>query len=185
MNCSYCDSRYACEKDSFDYMSIPEILNAVANYKCKAVTVTGGEPLIHPGIDTLLFMLNDAGYKVNVETNGSQILRIPLLEMSNVFFTIDYKSLSSDMNDKMERSSFYRLRDQDVLKCVVENEADMDDFLCFVEEIDPRAQIYLSPVFGKIEPAAIVSYIQRHELFDWKVQIQLHKVIWNPDMRGV
>ena len=186
LKCSYCDSRYACEgENAYTVMSIEEILNCVESYGCTCVTVTGGEPLWHQGIDKLLSELTSVGYHVNVETNGSQMLRYPLLELPNLFFTIDYKSLSSEMNQSMEKVSFYRLRSQDVLKCVVGDTNDLDDFLAFTEEVDPKAQIFVSPVFGKIEPAEIVDYIQLHKLYNWRVQLQMHKIIYAPDQRGV
>lgn len=184
LNCSYCDSRYACDEGSYMIMSIEEIMKTVGNIGCKAITVTGGEPLIHEGICTLLKRLSEEGYKVNVETNGSQVL-YRFLDIPSVFFTVDYKSLSSGMNDKMQRMAFTHLRPTDVLKCVVGDGQDMDDFLSFVEEFDPRCQIYLSPIFGKIEAHEIVEYIQEHQLWNWKTQLQLHKYIFDPNARGV
>ena len=184
LNCSYCDSRYACDEDSYMIMSIEEIMKAAGNIGCKAVTVTGGEPLIHDGICTLLKRLSGEGYKVNVETNGSQVL-YRFFDIPSVFFTVDYKSLSSGMNDKMQRMAFAHLRPTDVLKCVVGDEQDMNDFLSFVEEFNPNCQIYVSPVFGKIEAHEIVEYIQEHQLWNWKTQLQLHKYIFDPNARGV
>lgn len=185
LRCSYCDSRYACEEDEYTVMSVEEILHAVDKYGCRRVTVTGGEPLWHQGIHTLLEKLGYSGYDVNVETNGSMTLTHTLLEIPNVMYTIDYKSLSSGMNQSMEKVSFYRLRRQDVLKCVVGSVEDLDDCLAFIEEVNPKCQIFISPVFGKIEPAAIVEYLQKHKLHNWRVQLQLHKFIWNPEKRGV
>lgn len=185
LNCSYCDSRYACEGDGYTIMSVEEILNNISQWDCSKVTVTGGEPLYHQGIDKLLIALSNEGYEVNVETNGSQCLRYTLLQIPNLFFTLDYKSLSSGMNNKMEKISFYRLRKQDVLKCVVGSIEDLDDCLSFIEEINPMCEIFISPIFGKIEPSKIVEYMQSHKLYNWRVQLQLHKFIWNPDERGV
>lgn len=184
LNCSYCDSRYACEDSSYCVRSVAEILMAVELFGCKTVTVTGGEPMIHPGIRSLLEELSKAGYWVNVETNGSSDElwdNIP-----NVFYTVDYKSLSSGMNDKMMPESFYHcLRKQDVIKCVVGDVEDMNDFLCMIEEAQPEAQIYLSPIFGKIEASQLVDFIKDHCLWNWRVQLQMHKYIWNPNKRGV
>ena len=185
LNCSYCDSRYACEDEDYMIMSVQEILDVVRSFGCPCITVTGGEPLIHKGINQLLTELGDNGFQVNVETNGSILLYIPLLNIRNVFFTIDYKSLSSGMNEKMDYTSFSRLREQDVIKCVVGSKEDMDDCLSFIEDLNPLCPVYLSPVFGKIEAHEIVEYIQEHKLWNWHVQLQMHKYIWDPDKRGV
>lgn len=213
--CSYCDSRYACveEEESSDkfvsyapsVMSIPEIMEQVKVFGCNRVTVTGGEPLIHPGIHKLLTTLVDAGYEVNVETNGSQFPHhiinepemkydprsnhfIPTDESSikgSLFFTMDWKCKSSGMEDKMNIGHVNELTSDDVLKFVVGNRADMDGALSVIERMVSKPQIFFSPVFDKIEPAEIVAYLKEKRLQDCRIQIQMHKVIWNPETRGV
>lgn len=182
LNCDYCDSQYACKDDAYTVMSIPEILETVSHWNCNRITVTGGEPLIHKGIIALLEVLVNNGYRVNVETNGTQYIPI---RIPNLFYTMDYKSLSSGMNKFMEASVFHDLGRNDILKCVVGSVEDLDDCLAFIEEARPECEIFISPIFGKIEPAQIVEYIQKHKLNDWRVQLQLHKFIWNPEKRGV
>ena len=61
----------------------------------------------------------------------------------------------------------------------------MDEAVRVIEETNTNAQIYFSPVFGAIEPKDIVAYMQRNKLDDVKIQLQLHKYIWDPQMRGV
>lgn len=214
LNCSYCDSRYACveEKESSDkfisyapsVMSIPEIMEQVDRLDCMRVTVTGGEPLIHPGIDKLLQALIDGGYEVNVETNGSQFPKrfpvepdeffdyrrnceVKLIRPSvgKVFFTMDWKCKSSGMEDKMNINLVNELTGDDVLKFVVGNVEDMDGALKVIEQMTSKPHIFFSPVFGKIAPADIVQYLREKKLNDCRVQLQMHKFIWNPDQRGV
>lgn len=184
LNCRYCDTRYACVGNDYSIMSIEEIMKAVELFGCPTITVTGGEPLIHAGIDKLLVALVDKGYWVNVETNGSQILPFhrPLL-----FYTVDYKTNASGMSDKMCSDTFKQLEVGDVLKFVVGSQEDLNQALEFVEryDINPGVSIYVSPVYGKIEPKEIVEFIQCHKLWYWKTQLQMHKYIWNPDERGV
>lgn len=182
LNCSYCDSRYACEGDGYIVYSVAEILNIVKQWSCKAVTVTGGEPLIHPGINELLLTLARNGYEVNVETNGSQA---EMLWDSHIFYTVDYKTNSSGMSAFMKEEAFTDLDENDVVKFVVGSEQDLDQALEVLEKYKCKAQVYVSPVFGQIEAKQIVEYIQRHLLWNWKVQLQLHKYIWNPEERGV
>jgi 7-carboxy-7-deazaguanine synthase len=91
------------------------------------------------------------------------------------------------MSDRMRRDIFSRLRGIDVIKFVVGSVEDLIQALEFYESYYPKlkAQIYVSPVFGEIEARQIVDFIQIHKLWNWKVQLQLHKYIWDPEERGV
>lgn len=193
LHCSYCDTRYGCEGDDFSIMSIPEIISVIKLLGVKSITITGGEPLIHEGIEGLVTTLVRSGYWVNIETNGTinvekfkSCLPLGVKEIqSNLFFTVDYKCPGSGMNHRMGLTTFKGLTQDDVLKFVVGDENDMDVALGVLDEIQTSANVYFSPVFGKIEPSAIVEYILRHKLYDCKVQLQMHKIIWEPEKRGV
>lgn len=184
LKCSYCDTRYGCEGTDYKVMSIPYILDTLDRYKTKSVTITGGEPLIHPGIKQLVELLLHNGYWVNIETNGSQYIG-HLPANPNVFVTMDYKCPSSGMEDSMCLENLHTLSSTDVLKFVVGSQEDLITALSILEEYCPKAQIYFSPVFGKIEPSAIVDFILDHKLNNCKVQLQMHKYIWDPNKRGV
>lgn len=184
LNCSYCDTRYGCEGDNYEVMSISNILDRLEEYGTKSVTITGGEPLIHPGINHLVEVLLHRGYWVNIETNGSQYIG-HLPANPNVFVTMDYKCPSSGMQDKMCLTNLRTLSTKDVLKFVVGSHEDLVCALSILDEYKPSAQVYFSPVFGEIEPAAIVDFILYHKLDNCKVQLQMHKIIWDPNKRGV
>lgn len=179
LRCSYCDTAYAFSEGT--KMTIPEIVSKVHYHN---VTLTGGEPLCQ-NIGYLLDALQS--HIVNIETNGS----IPVQafhDYSNVFFTIDYKCKSSGMTDKMYLRNFSKLRKRDVLKFVVGSREDLEEAVYIyhrqhVERTD--CKVYVSPVFGKIEPAEIVEFLKRNDLQKWRVQLQLHKFIWAPEKRGV
>ena len=98
---------------------------------------------------------------------------------------MDYKCPSSGMQDKMCLTNLRKLSNTDVLKFVVGSYEDLVCALGILEEYKPSAQVYFSPVFGEIEPAAIVDFILHHELDNCKVQLQMHKIIWEPNKRGV
>lgn len=176
LRCSYCDTRYAFNAGL--NMSITDIVNKVKYYN---VTLTGGEPLLYD----VRPLLNELQYNsVNIETNGSRDIT-PYLDYENVFFTIDYKCKSSGESERMLMSNFEKLRHRDVLKFVVGSIEDLEQAKGIYEKYNPMAAIYVSPVFGKITPAEIVDFMQEHELEDWKIQLQLHKYIWEPTKRGV
>lgn len=176
LRCTYCDSKYTFHEG--EEMEIEDIVKKVSY---KNVTLTGGEPLfqdVHGLLDGLM------EHDVNIETNGS-ILIIPYMRHKNTWFTIDYKCGCSGMSKHMLEENFWALRKQDVLKFVVGSQDDLDQAHSVYSTYDPKAQVYISPVFGKIEPRDIVAYMKKHNLQNWRIQLQLHKFIWDPMKRGV
>lgn len=182
LRCSYCDTKYSYEDASFEELSVEEVVQCVEKLDCYRVTLTGGEPLIHDDIMELVSRLVESGHEVNIETNGS-IDVYPYTYIKNVIITMDYKCPVSGMQDKMLLSNLKFLRPTDVLKFVVGSKEDLD--ICFSIKDNTEAQIFISPVFGKIEPKEIVEYMLRHNMWNCRIQLQLHKFIWDPNERGV
>ena len=185
LRCEYCDTTYSYDVSKAIEMTLPEILDSVSSLNCKRITLTGGEPLIHDSVEGLIRMLVRRGYEVNIETNGSVDITPYVNSLGNPIITMDYKCPCSGMEDKMLKSNLSMLRKTDVLKFVV---GSVKDLLRCYEIIccnDIKAQIFISPVFGKIEPKEIVDYVIGHNMNDCRVQLQLHKIIWDPELRGV
>lgn len=182
LNCLYCDTRYSCENDEYVEMTVPQIIEEVKKFDCPNITVTGGEPLIHEDIYELLKTLSDNKYSVNIETNGT---KEPFEYMEGVFYTMDYKTNASGMSDKMNLGAFMALDGEDVIKFVVGSVEDLDQAVKFYYENGISAEVFVSPVFGKIEPKDIAEYLKANSLSDWRLQLQLHKYIWEPQKRGV
>lgn len=188
LRCSYCDTKYAQIMGQEDTkMTEEEIIEKIKSYPWKRVTLTGGEPLLHD-VDHLLQALALNNYEVNIETNGA----VPLLEKryDKMFYTMDWKCPSSGENGKMLYENLRKLDRKDVLKFVVGNKEDLEEMRKIVENKDyafwwVRPMIYVSPVFGEIEPREIVEYIKEYGLRHVCMQVQLHKIIWNPEERGV
>ena len=187
LNCSYCDTRYSCEQQEYKEMSLYDILAQVLSYEVPRVTLTGGEPLIHPGVKDLITSLVANDIEVNIETNGAVDLDefIEFKYNSKVVFTMDYKCKSSGMEEKMILSNLVFLQPKDVIKFVVSNYNEMEEMEYILEASKCKAQAYVSPVFGAIEPKELVEYILDNKLNNVKVQVQLHKIIWEPTKRGV
>lgn len=185
LKCSYCDTRYGCEGNGYTTMSVEEICNKVATLGVKSVTLTGGEPLIHENVEQLIRSLDVGGYDVNIETNGSVDFTEFVKDRKHTFVTMDYKCPSSGMESKMSLANVINLRPKDVLKFVVGNQEDLEQAELVIGLAKPQAAIYFSPVFGKIEPAAIVDFILSNRLDSCKVQLQMHKIIWDCNRRGV
>ena len=187
LNCSYCDTRYSCENKEYTLMPLIDILNQVLSYEVPRVTLTGGEPLIQPGVKDLINSLVLNGIQVNIETNGAVDLQNfwEFRYSSKVIFTMDYKCASSGMEDKMKLWNLKVLQPKDVIKFVVSNYNELEKMEYILEESGCKAQPYVSPVFGAIEPKELVQYVLDNKLNNVTVQVQLHKIIWNPNMRGV
>lgn len=184
LRCSYCDTAYSYDPEDAVEMTIEEIVSKV---RYLSVTVTGGEPLIHKDINALVLALCSKGYHVNIETNGSVYLgsSVFLNPAFDIFITMDYKCPSSKMEKHMEWLNLPDLRPQDVVKFVVGSIEDLDRMREVLLAMPTKAQIYVSAVFGKIELDGIVEYMKAFNLTDVKLQIQMHKIVYPPDMRGV
>lgn len=185
LKCSYCDTVYGWDekfkKDTVE-MTVKDIVMDVVDLGCECVTITGGEPLIHDDIYELIEQLLSKGFWVNVETNGSIY---PELRRPSLFYTMDFKTLSSGMSDKMNLQAIKDLRSSDVLKFVVGSVEDMNQAVQVLQQLTTKPTIYFSPVFGTMQPKEIVEYIIGHKLHHCQLQLQLHKLVWDPDKRGV
>lgn len=184
LDCSYCDTDYGRKGGNYTEYTIDEILDKVKELGLKVVTITGGEPLIHPEVYDLIESLTDENYWINIETNGANRLTV-FPGFYPVFYTMDMKCPSSGMTRFMLKENLNFLGVQDVLKFVVGSEEDLQFAKKIIDENQLSCEIYFSPVFGKIEPSQIVDFILENHLDDCKVQIQIHKIIWDPNKRGV
>ena len=194
LRCSYCDSMYAVEGVDYKQMNVGEILAAVEACRTesgvKSVTLTGGEPLIHSGVEELLNALGEAGFEVNVETNGT----VPCKwRLPGLFYTMDWKCKSSGMSDRMKMENLATLCKDDVLKFVVGSVEDLQETEGVVARLsltspDNMPHIFISPVWGELTNEQIVNWMVSSKVMtqnNTRFQVQLHKIVWDPDMRGV
>ena len=194
LSCSYCDTQWACASDCpAEQMSIDDICAYVAAQHTPCVTLTGGEPLLQPLLPQLVGALAAAcDCFIEIETNGAcdisslAALRSQLGE-GRLGITMDAKSPSSGMAQRMLASNYAYLTADDCVKFVVGSAADLDAAAAVIEQHDliDKCPVFFSPVFGQIEPADIVAYLDSNGLHHARVQVQLHKVIWPNVERGV
>lgn len=189
LNCSYCDTKWANEPNAeYKLMTDREILSRIKETGIKNVTLTGGEPLLREGIHELLEeIVKDGFLQAEIETNGSIDLK-PFCDIENrPSFTMDYKLPSSGMEKHMCLENFEILEKKDTVKFVSGSIEDLKKALEIIRKYDlsRRCHVYISPVFGSIEPAKIVDFMVENKLNDVNLQLQLHKFIWDPNMRGV
>ena len=189
LNCRYCDTAWANEEECrYHWTSIEEILELIHSMGIKNVTITGGEPLLQKDIDVLLETLAKEGdLHVEIETNGSVELK-PFLKIENrPSFTMDYKLPGSEMESHMLTENFACLDQRDTVKFVVAGWEDLVRAKEVIEQFDLTKQcsVYLSPVYGEIEPEEIVYFMKRNCMNEVTMQLQMHKIIWDPQLRGV
>lgn len=191
LRCSYCDTAYSfCIKDAKS-LSLKDILDSVKSIGFKHVTITGGEPLIHRHTIDLVRLLSNAGFYVNVETNGTLDVS-DYVNHDKCTVTMDIKTPSSGHPGASLISNVSVLKPKDALKIVMSKKDE-----CFVEDIlssiIPKCPVYLSPVYSEYDLKDMVNFMKRLSKktdLEWlkdkcRMQVQLHKTIWGPDVRGV
>lgn len=190
LRCLYCDTKYAQNCTDGELMSIDDIIKQV---RFSAVTITGGEPLLHEApVIELINKLSKEGHYVNIETNGSiELLPFVLpVRSGSGFFTVDYKCPCSGMQQKMVEENFCIMDENDVLKFVVSTQEDLLVIRNFLTSHPSfKSTIFISPCFGKIDLKQLVEEVKllkfKFPRFDIRFQVQLHKIVWNPEERGV
>ena len=189
LRCSYCDTKWANEVDCAYEERTPEELAAyVKGTGITNVTLTGGEPLLQKEMRKLLdLLLADGTNRVEIETNGSVSIENLAKSEYRPVFTMDYKLPESGMEQAMDCGNFEYLIYDDTVKFVVGSRNDLLRALEVMEQyqLRERCHVYLSPVFGKIDPADMVKFMKKNQLNGVRLQLQLHKFIWNPEKRGV
>jgi 7-carboxy-7-deazaguanine synthase len=182
LRCAWCDTAYAFSEGR--KREIDDVLAEVASYGCRLVEVTGGEPLLQPDVYLLLRGLLDKGHEVLLETGGHVSLeRVP----AGVVRIMDVKCPGSGESAKMDWDNLSRLGARDEVKFVIADRRDYE-YACDVvtrHDLASRvANVLFSPVFGRMSPAELAAWVLADNL-PVRLQLQVHKVIWGPDTRGV
>lgn len=189
LRCSWCDTTYSFGKESIkEVLNSQEIYDYIKENKAINVTLTGGEPLIQENIDELLDILDkDKDLKVHIETNGSIDIEPFKKKYKNISFILDYKLPSSKMTKEMSENNLNVVDSNDVYKFVVGSIEDLQLAYEIIKDYDltSKCLVYFSPVFGDIELHEIVEFMKEKNLNKVKLQVQLHKIVWNKDTRGV
>lgn len=185
LRCTWCDTPYALDiKQKEKIMSLNDIINSVANYDCKYITLTGGEPLIQINISSLIDALIEKEYLVAIETNGHQNIKNI---NHKAIIMLDIKAPSSGMSKFNYFDNFNYLKPIDEIKCVVSNRDDYDWLKEIILErnlLNRINALNISPAFGILEMKELAEWILQDNL-NARIQLQLHKYIWEPNQRGV
>lgn len=164
-------------------MGMDAILDQVRSYGCPLVEVTGGEPLHQPGALVLLTKLCDAGLQVMLETSGAfDISEID----ARVSVIMDVKCPGSGMADRMRWANMGHISEKDEVKFVLKDRSDYEWARDMVKQyaLGERCPVLYSPVFGSLDLQPLAEWILSDGL-PVRIQVQLHKLIWDPETRGV
>lgn len=177
LRCGYCDTAYAFQGGH--NMTQAQILEQVACYGTRHVTVTGGEPLAQKECLPLLAALCDAGYDVSLETGGS-------LDISGVdprvSVVLDIKTPGSGEAEKNLWANLDRLKPSDEVKFVLCDQADYAWAKQALTErgLADKCAVLFSPVYGQLDATALADWILRDRL-PVRMQVQLHKILWGEE----
>jgi 7-carboxy-7-deazaguanine synthase len=183
MRCVWCDSEYTFTGG--EHFSIDDVMAQVDAFGCKLIEVTGGEPLAQKEAFKLIERLCNEGYEVLVETGG-YVSTADLDRRAKVI--LDIKCPASGEEERNEWTNLERLRpDKDEVKFVI---ADEDDWLYakrLIERHDLTSRtnaVLISPAWGLVDLQALANWVSGSGL-NVRMQLQLHKYIWGPDVKGV
>lgn len=189
--CVWCDTSYSIDRNlTFEQLTKEEIYSFIKGTGARNVTITGGEPLIQVGVEELIYHLaQDPELFIHIETNGN----LPIYEfkriipLANVSFIVDYKLPGSRMESRMDLRNFELISSKDVCKFVIASSVDLSRAKVIIDRyrLAEKCLVYLSPITSMIDPAQIVEFMKGNRMNRVRLQLQLHKIIWSPDTRGV
>lgn len=181
MRCVWCDTAYAFYQG--EWKSVAEVIETVGNFGCPLVEITGGEPLLQPGALTLMRRLCDAGYEVLLETGGGVDIHPVDPRVRRI---VDVKCPDSGELEGNLWANLDRLRHGDELKFVLASRRDYEFARDLVQErrLGHRFPVHFSVVHGMLEPQRLADWVL-HDRLPVRLQLQLHKLLWGAETRGV
>ena len=191
LRCSWCDSAYTFkEDDTCKWLTVDEAIQEVEKFGIKHITITGGEPLMEENKEWMTNFITtltppEFDYTVDIETNGAVDYKYwkEKFRYDSVILITDWKAPSSKMNKFMIESNLGILDEDDIIKIVVTDD-DFDEVEKIIDSGTP-ANIYISPVFGQVTMEKIPEFVLKHKDSNIRCQIQMHKIFWDPNKRGV
>lgn len=183
MRCVWCDSEYTFTGG--EHISIEDVLAQVRSFDCNLVEVTGGEPLAQKSAFELIRKLCDEGFEVLIETGG-YVSTADVDVRAKII--LDVKCPASGEESRNDWSNLAHLRpDKDEVKFVIADPADWDYARKIISDykLEDRARaILISPAWGKMNLQDLAALVATSGL-NVRMQLQLHKYIWGPDVHGV
>ena len=182
LRCRWCDTPQAFEGGT--EMPRAAVIEKALSFGTPLVELTGGEPLLQEGAIPLLRELCDAGRTVLLETSGERDIS-PV--DPRVHRIMDLKAPGSGESQRNRWENVAHLSSRDEVKIVLADRADYEWAKGVIEEhgLERRVnEVLLSPVWGELDPKDLVKWVLEDDM-PVRVQIQMHKVIWDADTQGV
>jgi len=182
LRCSYCDSAFAFYGG--ERLKVKDVVRRVLALGAKRVEVTGGEPLLQPGVYPLLEELLREGLTVLLETSGAIDTR---LVPPRVHKIVDLKTPSSGECDRNDFRVLDSMTERDELKFVIGSRQDYEWAKAQLSErglTDRPFGLLFSCVHGVLAPRTLAEWVVEDRL-PVRFQLQQHKLVWPPDARGV
>jgi len=184
LGCAYCDTPEAKAPSSGLEVSVAELVRLAEESGLKLVEITGGEPLLQDATPALCAALLARNFEVMVETNGS----LPISTLpEGVVRVMDCKCPSSGESGSNLHGNFAFLTAKDEVKFVIGGREDYDFALSLIrsERLDAKTRnLLLSPVAGRLDHQLLASWMLEDKV-PARFHIQLHKIIWGQDAKGV
>ena len=183
MRCTWCDSEYTFTGG--DHFTIDQVMQKVRDFGCRLVEVTGGEPLAQREAFDFIQRLCDENYEVLIETGG-YVSTAEVDPRANII--LDVKCPASGEAERNDWTNLQRLRMEcDEVKFVVADREDWEFGKKIIAQYDLENRtraILISPAWGKLDLPQLADWIVESNL-RVRMQLQLHKYIWGPDVHGV
>ncbi|GMG77412.1 7-carboxy-7-deazaguanine synthase QueE [Bacillus safensis] len=196
LRCVWCDTKYsyAPSKPEFE-ATLEDIAHKVSRLANHYVCLTGGEPLIHgeKSLALIEMLANiDVIKDIHIETNGAIHLK-PFINMrrlsakmtNKVRFIMDFKLPDSGEMKKMIYENFDLLDENDEIKFVIGSENDFQIAMGIIDKYHKKGRLLMSPIWETMKPANLVKKVLNSQRKDIQVNLQIHKIIWDPEKRGV
>ena len=181
LRCTYCDTAHAFHKG--DLLTVAEVVEQALATGDQLIELTGGEPLLQAEALPLMAALADAGRTVLLETSGA--VDIAGVD-SRVIVILDVKTPGSgEVNSNLDANLAW-LKPIDEVKYVVVDRSDFDWSVAHIRRhgLNAKVALLVGAVHGKVDPTDLAAWILESSL-PIRLQLQLHKVLWAPTMRGV
>jgi 7-carboxy-7-deazaguanine synthase len=182
LRCRWCDTPQAFEGGT--QLPRAEVLEKALSFGTPLVELTGGEPLLQPGAIPLLQELCDSGCTVLLETSGERDISGVDPRVHRI---MDLKAPGSDESHRNRWENIEHLTQRDEVKVVLSDRADYDWAKAVIQEHDLASRVnavLLSCVWGELDPKDLVQWVLEDRL-PVRVQVQMHKLIWDADTQGV
>ncbi len=179
LRCTYCDTTYSYYGG--EECTIAELVKRAEEAKVSLVEITGGEPLLQSGTPALAKAFIKKSFTVLIETNGSKDISVLPKEVIKI---LDIKTPDSGEGDSFFMDNLSYLTLQDEVKFVITSRHDFEWARDFIKKYPIKGTVIFSPAWEDVTPATLVEWIVQENV-PVRVGIQIHKVIWDKDKKGV